>query len=591
MKNVLIPICFLAFLAGCSVSNKNDLDKDLKVFLTDFSNKLSQPDEVIWKQFMTLQNREEIFKVIRVLQNKESKYITTKIITDDLLTRWDEGMLVVNFPIYFYKDGSYVDRDHLLIKLIRKNDKYFIVQMQGEDFYFGFNRVKYQVEENANMDIQKARMKFYYDRAIELQKKCDSVIWFVNYKNNTFYYAVNGTYNFDSLVKTNQGDFKMGLLDSLGNTIVPFEYDLIGTPGIALDDHIEVKKGGKIGYYNLKGEMVLPVEYDWLVPEKEENSVAIVKKDSVYGWLDKDFNFTPGFLTERSERKIKNLEYLTENRFSIGNGHQSIITKVFPPIDGYLYQSSGLIVPTNYFVTQGIFSPIESGYITANSDSYQMGNLEVENSNSKLYSITDKIYAFVADFKNRFVGGRSEFYTTHKIFFLDETKKVITSVDAYGDDDFKFRKINESLFESSYLAQNMGPNDLYEQNFPDYNYYSFDGTTLKSLKSNRRFPFTQFLKVDSSYLSGKFVTWSEAKGQGNSDFVSVETTQMIRDEILASYGFVFPEGYPNSYSHYEWYRAYTSSYDEVYKIASDIDKYNLDFLTRIIGSKPWSKPA
>lgn len=592
MRNVISLICLLAFVTACSVSNKNDLDKDLKVFLTDFNNKLSQSDEVIWKQFMTLQNKEEIFKVIRVLQNRESKDISTKIITDDLLIHWDEGLLILNFPVYFYQNGNYVERDYLLMKLIRKNDKYFIVQMQGEDFYLGFNRVKYQTEENANLDIQKSRMKFYHDKAIELQKKCDSVIWFVNYKNETFYYGINGIYDFDSLIKTNHGDFKMGLLDSLGNVVVPFEYDLIGTPGIALDGFIEVKKGSKIGYYNLKGEMVLPVEYDWLVPDEDAKSTAIVKKDSIYGWLDKEFNFTPGFLTEKSERKIMDLEYLTENRFSLGSEHQSIITRILPPISPYLYQSSGLIIPSNYFVTQGIFSQIEAGYITAKSDSYyEMGNLELENTNSKLYSITDKIYAFVADFKNRFVGGRSEFYTTHKIFFLDEKKKVLTSVDAYGENDFKFRKINEGLFESSYLADNMGPNDLFEQNFPDYNYYSFDGEKLMTLKSNRRFSFTQFLKIDSSYLSGKFFTWSEAKGQGNSEFVSVETAQIIRDEILASYGFVFPEGYPNSFSHYDWYKAYTSSYDGVYKIASDIDKHNLDFLTRIVGSKPWSKPA
>ncbi len=42
----------------------------------------------------------------------------------------------------------------------------------------------------------------------------------------------------------------MGLVDETGTVVIPVEYKLIGTPGFAKPQMIEVTKNGKVGYFN-----------------------------------------------------------------------------------------------------------------------------------------------------------------------------------------------------------------------------------------------------------------------------------------------------------------------------------------------------
>ena len=66
----------------------------------------------------------------------------------------------------------------------------------------------------------------------------------------------------------------------------------------------------------------------------------------------------------------------------------------------------------------------------------------------------------------------------------------------------------------------------------------------------------------------------------------------MRDEILASYGFIFTEkDQIEWYKYQQWYKPSIESYDEVYSMASEIDKYNLDFLAHILGPYQPKNPS
>ena len=98
--------------------------------------------------------------------------------------------------------------------------------------------------------------------------------------------------------------------------------------------------------------------------------------------------------------------------------------------------------------------------------------------------------------------------------------------------------------------------------------------------------------MDSSYLSGNFsVRYFNDTIQvlEKTNFLSEETLKKMRQEILADNGFIFK--YPAISDYYQnasWYNPTISSYDELYSKASEIDKYNLDFLAKILG--PVKKP-
>lgn len=82
-------------------------------------------------------------------------------------------------------------------------------------------------------------------------------------------------------------DSAYGLIDSKGAEILAFEYDRIGEFGEAL---ALIAKGDKYGYANSKGEVVVPLKYDYrseaLVWGKYENGYVKFHKKTKYGILD-----------------------------------------------------------------------------------------------------------------------------------------------------------------------------------------------------------------------------------------------------------------------------------------------------------------
>lgn len=82
-------------------------------------------------------------------------------------------------------------------------------------------------------------------------------------------------------------DTVYGLIDNNGAEILPFEYDKIGEFG---DSLALIAKNGKYGYVNVKGEIVIPLKYEFqteaLVWGKFENGTVKFMKKGKYGILD-----------------------------------------------------------------------------------------------------------------------------------------------------------------------------------------------------------------------------------------------------------------------------------------------------------------
>lgn len=76
---------------------------------------------------------------------------------------------------------------------------------------------------------------------------------------------------------------RVGLIDSLGNVIVPAIYEEIGN---VIDNRIAVKRGTKWGFCDLKGQEIIPCQYDKVQDFSE--GLAAFKKDRRWGFLDKN---------------------------------------------------------------------------------------------------------------------------------------------------------------------------------------------------------------------------------------------------------------------------------------------------------------
>ncbi len=601
-KITFYTLFFVGFVAACSIVRKEKLDKDAEQFLTEFKSVLTKTDAEILAMFFSGQSEEEILKGIAVLQNKDSA-VSTRIRYWEAIAKWEDGYLLIDLPVEIVAEGEEKVVKHLALKLVQKKvGKFYINRFGADEVYTTYQSLKYQVENRDLLAKRMQELKVYYDRAMQLQKNYDSVVWYTQYKDTTYYFAVNGTFVLDSLNGNSPTTFKMGLVHENGKVVIPVEYDLIGNPSINIADAVEVKRDGKVGYFDLTGKMLVPAEYTWVVPYEEGESKALVKKDTVFGWLDAYYQFHENFPSQKAEKYIREFTYLTEKKFVFGGDHQQLIVNLAQN-ERYNYESRGIIIVPGFLVNNSIFDWVLTDFITLKSNEdkiFSFGNAYKENSNQFSFNLTESFDLLLNSIETRYIGGRGEFYTTSKINVVDKNQRFISSFNIWGNEGFSFKRIDENLYQTSCLPNyEDGPSPTFKEvNIPAYSFFKFEDGKLERVANNRLFGFTKYVKMDSSYITGNFkiydYTLPENQRQGTSTMLSRETLEYMRLEILANYGYlitneVYLENYqmagnsddPNNYPR-------TLDYKTHYSRASEIDKYNLDFLAKILG--PIAKP-
>lgn len=120
-----------------------------------------------------------------------------------------------------------------------------------------------------------------------------------------FEYNVYGIYFEGGLIAKKDG--KWGVINEKNEAIIPFEYDYINTVAegalqiFTFDDNLAVaKKDSKWGVINENNEVIIPFEYDTIEANECEHCIfchdgkARVKKDGKEGYINKKGEFTEG---------------------------------------------------------------------------------------------------------------------------------------------------------------------------------------------------------------------------------------------------------------------------------------------------------
>ena len=376
----------------------------------------------------------------------------------------------------------------------------------------------------------------------------------------------------------------MGLVDEAGEVIIPVEYELIGTLSFEVPGMVEIKKEGKAGYFNLETrQLVIPTAYDMIIPYTQDNSFALVKQDSIYGWIDRTYQYHEGFPSENSARWVKNFDFLPKNLKLKSD------SRTFCEIPNQQGAGYGIIMPPSYLVATGVFREIVGGISTTPVPLNGWTDY-VETQGTLLQSVTDKINAVITTITERYIDGREEFYTYNRLTLVDGKQDTLAVSSFYTSGEIVFRKLNDSLLELKCDQDSPEGSEFDEYNIPVYTYFSMsEDLSVNSYTSHRSFPQSQFVKLDSTYLSGKFKVWTE-EGERESNFLSLATITYMRDEILADYGFRFADATTQErFKYYNWYRPQYDKVEDFQEQLSDEDRHNLDFLNRMIDmlkSKP-----
>jgi len=576
MRN--LPILLFIVLSGCSILSKKDVNQEVREFLIGFQQSILKPDSIVLNQFRTNQSQEAILAAIRLLRNPDQGYIDCQASFAQSQIFWENGGPRVIIPVSIQSIQSPTTLNNITLWLERKGDSFIISRLDAGDFYQkyfqAFNQIKYEKDRAEQL----MKLQAHFDKTTELQKTYDSVVWFTQLGGKAYYYVVQGQWNQFKNNETfydNITNYDMGLVDETGRVIVPPQFDLIGTPEIVFPGTIEVMSNNKIGYYSLAGSELVPAKYDLIIPYITQETKALVKMDSVYGWLDPHFIYHTGFPFDEAMDYFNKFRFL-EEPLRLDGTEQPLCQVPDPEEIG-----NGIIIPPSYLVRYGIFDPILPGFVTG-YEGFFSENEYIQKESFNVFNLSDRVNILITHFKTRYLEGREEFYYTNKLTLVDQNQDTLSTSRLWGE-TIQLKRIDSTLLEANITYSSWEPDEF--MNYPIYTYYQIKDNRIVQLESNRDYDMTQFVKLDSSYFQGQFKIYDfNTDHEMEVSFMPPIFFERLRIDILASYGYIFTDQKVIDGLRYKnWYTPAIETYEEVYLIASEIDRHNLDFIQRIIG--------
>lgn len=532
--SLLLIITVIAY--SCSILKKDDPEADIRTFLVNFQNNIHQPDDQILQNFQVKQKPEAVLSIIRILQNKEAHISCIANFSQADIT-FSESEIKVIVPSSFSLQGV-ESEDSTTVSLVlwlKSKDKTFVIsRLEGEEFYQAFTNLKnsnaWALERQAAIESR----LWTYEKAKELEAKFDSVIWFTNFGDKKYFYVVQGEWNnyfmrFDTKSQKNL-NAKMGLADSEGEIVIPMEYDLVGSLGFDHGNFVEVMKDGKYGYFHVDDkQLIVEPVYDMLIPYPSIKSIAIVKKDSVFGYISRMYEYVDGFPDKQAQQFVERFGYLSQTvKLAASN-------KVFCEIPLLDHAGYGIIMPPSYLTRHGLFDIIEGGISTTSHPINGWTDFK-ETKGTWLQSLREGMTAVITSVSERYLEGREEFYNSSTIAFVNSQYDTL-AVAAISGTELSIRAVDSTLLEVR------TPHDwwFYEDNLCEetnlelHTYFSLGPNgTVTALTSHRAFPQTQFVKLDSSYITGNFKIYNaERTEEISTKYLSLLTLNAMRDEILA----------------------------------------------------------
>lgn len=598
---VMLIIAVVA-LKSCSSLRQNDPNEKVMSFINDFRSNLSATDDVIKAQFQVSAvanvSEEGIMRAIRIMQNADQAKdsITCVINFDAPAITQESGDIRVDFTAQF----TSVDPNNILQKeaqftlwLSNIQGRLVITNIDAMSFYNGYQGAVFELQTMKYRERDLASRKIFFDQARMLQQTYDTVIWYTQYNDSVYYYVVNGEWQnfFMGDNRERSASAKMGLVSESGRVIVPPAYDLVGTISFETENVVEVKKDNLVGHFSMDGKEIAPAVYEWIIPYEQDGVYALVKKDNEIGWLDDSYTHHAGFPSDEAKKYIHEFGYLGKN---IEISYTAMSTAEVIHVD---YMGRGIVVPPTYFVQAGVLDEVISDIYTG-ENSFGWGGIEkIETEGSMFEKISDKFSALLVMLNDHYLEGREGFYQRTNLTFVDDQHQLTTSF-TMPSGKISFNRIDSTLMEVRLSRE--GESNRYEGEMEDdqwdvpfYQYFRIENGSVTQLKSRRSYRFTEFVRIDSSYLEGSFHIWDEESGTVKTqDFPFTQSLEWMRNEILADYGYDFADPETKKhFSYYEWYNPTHSSYGDIYGLMSETDLHNLQFLEKIIGTLDVKQPS
>ncbi|WDF77409.1 WG repeat-containing protein [Mucilaginibacter sp. KACC 22773] len=617
---VVLLICSFLFIRGKYLSKPEK--GEITQFLNAFNAQIKAGNIDSASAYFEDNQKSKLVRVLlSVLTNKtntggkEKPIFTVSLNTEDALIKLTNPEFATATIAATFKNANLPEEKSTLTFTIHKMDdkNYKITQVNALGFVKDY--VTYQAKVynkiTPEKDIYSAITLAAFKTAEKLKTKYDSVIWFDHVNSKTFYYVIKGKLPngllYDSDRKSEDADYKMGLVDPGLKEIIPAEYDLIHNISGTIDGLIEVEKDDKKGFYNLYGKLTVPAIYDEVYPLKTGENLAVLKNGEDYFYLKADTTLSDKIADFKIADIVPQIKTFGDSYTLSDKSSKNVME-----YNSRDYNTS-LVISPSYLADLQILpkvidfpNPLRKG--PANSDEEEGGSrsIDIAFDTDKKGDDDNWLQSAYYTIVNDYLGGRGGLYTSKNVLVVDKKHNRISGFSAGIDlgegegyaslsktcNESSTKAINDSLFEfktTSNLEQSLlGGNEAIVEG-PYYYYLQLKSGKLVALKSSRLFP-TQFIKLDDSYLHGCYTIrvgpYGESSKETTIDHVNKSMLQYMKNEIFASYKYRFKNPKWNDVFEYRFQSADTTKNANVDDSLTVIDKYNIAFINNKLNEKP-----
>ncbi|WP_207536200.1 WG repeat-containing protein [Desertivirga arenae] len=605
IASTIIIVLIGGFLFGrqwLNKSNPSEVDQFVKTFIYSLENK---PADSVVTLFDVKQKKKDLLRLVDVLAGRTSSNGRSKQLFKRKLDSMKVEVKVISdsqsevvIPLILSYEGLYDLKSSIKLTLQKRDKKeYKIIQFNGEDLYTDFVAYENAIRSLTipDKDIYDPLTLTAFEGAEKLKGKYDSVIWFSYLDNKPLYYVVNGEWSMPENLfgeeNREEKPYQMGLVSADFKEIIPARFDLIHNINGTFEGLIEVEKNGKRGFYDLQGKNIVPVEYDQIIPIEDGEKVAVVGSGTDYFWLNKDFSVSERDSSIKISDILKKV-YVYRNTYNISENNVKNLIEFNSRQD-----HNALYIPPSHLSDWGILSRAQQfkNPLRHNVEFYDMSS-SVQVKFAKTDEDSNWLETVLSSIRDNYVGGRSDFYEKKNVMMIDHRNNKLYSYTIWEDEEmgeavncnniFQTRALSDTLIEvktsgSNYLG--ISGKDLTEM--PFYHYISLKTGKAEGLPSKRYFNFTEYVKLNDSYIKGCYVY-----GGKQLDKLPKDVLTFMKMEIYANYNYNFPDNKWNEVFN-DIYGVYKPENSDVEQYLTEIDKYNIKWLDQRIKGQSSEKLA
>jgi hypothetical protein len=603
----IVAITAILLMVRCKTAKKAG-SAEIHEFLTSFNQHVKTPNSDSLLSYFNAGKKNDVFmRLANLLAGKKDFNGITKPIgginlnVDSAVIKViNDGLVVVSIPATF-RHAENVDKQSLLMLTLREGSphRYKIIAVDARQFvedYYAFEN-RYRMNNIDEKKLFNPVTLAAFKLAEKLKSRYDSVLWFQHVAGKPFFYVIKGSigkrFYYDESMRGNENDvYKMGLVNPELKEIIPAEYDMVHNIGGTIDGLIEVEKGDKKGFYNISGNLIVPVKYDQAFPLNDDENLALLSNGADYCYLKKDFTISAGVPDLKIGDVLSKIRRYSSSYKLSDTSSKNLME--YNSRDEF----NSLVVSPSYLVDLQLLprflnfqNPLRHTGSGGESDDGE-GSLSFSvNFDGAKKQEGGWFESYFHSLVDDYLGARAGLYEEKQVLVVDKKQNKLLSFKSgsyFGGaegggalsgacNENSFRSISDNLFEfkTTSALEFQLYNGVVINEGPYYHYLRIVNGKLLPLPNPRLFNCAKYVKMDDSYLNGCFIINNKPF-----DHMTPEILKFMKNEIYASYGYAFKDKRWNG----TFYRRYGDKEGKPITKPEDslttIEKYNINWINQ-----------